>query len=796
MITNTGAPVQGVRMDSDLHRALWASKRVSIGEGSSVVHTESLAVAIIASGPNLVTQILSILEANTDTIYKKLRDILKRRCAMDSSGMADYSSLVLSDDVKAVVRNSEKIREEMEDIGVGVQHVLISIISSHKIIKEIFAAEGVTPVSLKEAVTKLAKTVVKKRTPVTRPTGIAIPSPVGMQQTQQKKPQQGKPEQKPGVSIENYCRELVAEATAGKLMPVIGRDDEIDRVISILCRMTKNNPVLVGDAGVGKTAVVEGVAQRIACGAVPPAMRGRKIWHLDMSDFVAGTQFRGQFEERMKHLKDVFRENKDYILFIDEVHAMLGAGGAMGSLDAGNILKPALARGELRCIGATTEDEAKKYLSKDSALNRRFQKVIVREPTAEETVRILYGLKDILEGHHGCVISDEAIHAAVEFSGRYITERKFPDKAIDCVDEMCASSFVHKKDSSSTPVMNRHDAAVVVSKQSNIAVDMVLNADIDKALRVEQSLKNKVVGQDEAIASVAKVFKRAYTGVRDPARPIAVLFFGGQSGTGKTYVGELLNQDLFGTPDSLVRINMTEFSEKHTVSRLIGSPPGYVGFGETNQLTDRILRRPYSLLLIDEMEKAHPDVVRLFYQIFSKGLLTDAESRTVNFKNTIIIITSNIGSDQTSNKMSLGFDSSSKENTYSSRQKHLISTCKDMFGTPFINRVDEFIPFSNLSKENLTRVAEIRLADLADRLVVNKRVAVTYDSGLASAIVDKLDESHGVNANSVASVIAQNVEPLLAEILSSSSCGSSIRITVGKNGVLAAKKSSPRVKKE
>ena len=613
-------------------------------------------------------------------------------------------------------------------------------------------------------------------------------------QASQKKPAPGgKPETKPGVSIENYCRELVAEATAGKLMPVIGRDEEIDRVISILCRMTKNNPLLVGDAGVGKTAVVEGVAQRIACGAVPSVMKNRKIWYLDMSDFVAGTQFRGQFEERMKHLKEVFKENKEYILFIDEVHSMLGAGGVMGSMDAGNILKPALARGELRCIGATTEDEAKKSLGKDAALNRRFQKVLVREPTQDETTKILYGLKEVFEKHHGCTISDDAILAAVEYSGRYVTERRFPDKAIDCIDEMCATAFVNSKDHHK--VMTREDAADSVAKQSGISKEMVLNDDIKKAVLVEKNLTAKVIGQDYAIKAVAKSLRRAYSGVRDPQRPIAVLLFGGQSGTGKTYVGELLNLELFGNPDNLIRINMTEFSEKHTLSRLMGSPPGYVGFGETNQLTDRVLRKPYSLILIDEMEKAHPDVVKLFFQIFSKGVLTDAEGRTVNFKNTVIIITSNLGSNYNAEK-TLGFIGGRREGDYETVRKHLVEECKKLFGTPFVNRVDEFVAFGDLTKDDLIKIVDLRMTELINR-VKSKKISLTYDKTISRVVVDGLDDGHGVNANAIASFIAQNVETVLSEAMSGNNrrIGSSIFITLDKTGSIVAVQKKGKIKK-
>jgi ATP-dependent Clp protease ATP-binding subunit ClpC len=782
--------VDQVRFDSDLYRALVESKRASIAEGSAVIYPESLAVAVISSGPNLVTQILSVLNADIEKLHKRLKDILKRRCAMDSSGCPDYSSLVIGEDAKSILKMAEKISAEMGDIGIGVQHILLSVLASNKVIREIFLTEGVSSSPLREAFGRLAKTVVRKRTSQKvggQATMPAVGVPAGQPQ-QQKKPQQGKQDGKPG--IESYCRDLVSEAAAGKLMPVIGRDEEVDRVISILCRMTKNNPLLVGDAGVGKTAVVEGVAQRIACGSVPAAMRNRKIWHLDMSDFVSGTQFRGQFEERMKNLKEVFKDNPEYILFIDEVHAMLGAGGAMGSLDAGNILKPALARGELRCIGATTEDEAKKYLGKDSALNRRFQRVFVREPSHEETVRILYGLKDILEQHHGCTISPDAIAAAVEYSGRYITERKFPDKAIDCIDEMCATAFVHAKASQPKAVMTREDAALAVSKQSGISMDIILNDDMAKVSRIEKNLMSKVIGQDHAISAVSRALKRAYAGVRDPNRPIAVLFFGGQSGTGKTYVAELVNNEMFGSQESLIRINMTEFSEKHTVSRLVGSPPGYVGFGETNQLTDRVMRKPYSLLLIDEMEKAHQDVAKLFYQIFSKGSLTDAEGRTVSFRNTVIIITSNLGSDYHTKK-SLGFVTEAVPNDSKSATKHLVEACKGMFGTPFTNRVDEFVHFNNLGKDDLAKIVSIRMDEIVERLAV-KKVHVSYDPLVSQKIVDDMEDGHGVNANAVSTAIARHIEPILAEAMSSSepsdSSELSILVSVDKSGKIISKK--------
>jgi ATP-dependent Clp protease ATP-binding subunit ClpC len=793
---NQDTDIEQTRLDSDLYRVLLTSKRICISEGVGTIFAEAIALSIISAGPNLVTQILAVLEADIERLHKKLRDIMKRRCSMESSVSSDYTNLIIGDDTRAILKRAEKISSEMGDVGLGVQHVLLSIISSHKVIKEVFVSEGVGVEPLKEAFGRLAKTVVRKRTAKPMPGSLVNSNqPTSSPSSQQKKtPQGGKQEGKPNVSIESYCKELVAEAAAGKLTPVIGREEEIDRVISILCRMTKNNPLLVGDAGVGKTAVVEGVAQRIACGAVPACMKNRKIWYLDMSDFVAGTQFRGQFEERMKNLKEVFRENKEYILFVDEVHSMLGAGGAMGSLDAGNILKPALARGELRCIGATTEDEAKKYLSKDSALNRRFQKVFVKEPTQEETLKILHGLKDVFEKHHKCTISDDAMSAAVEYSGRYITERKYPDKAIDCIDEMCSTYFVHSKDVQGK-VMTRDDAASAVAKQSGVSKEMVLNNDIKKAVMVEKNLMDKVIGQDSAVKAVSRSLKRAYSGVRDPQRPIAVLFFGGQSGTGKTYIGELLNQELFGNPDSLIRINMTEFTEKHTVSRLVGSPPGYVGYGETNQLTDRVLRKPYSLLLIDEMEKAHPDVVKLFFQIFSKGMLTDAEGRSVNFKNTVIIITSNLGSNHSSAK-ALGFLSEGRNGDYVAVKTNLVEECKKLFGTPFVNRVDEFVPFGNLTKEDLYKIVNLRMKDLVAR-VANKKVKLTYDDNVAKSIVDGLEEGHGVNANAISSSIAQNIESVLSEEMSNldNNSNGSIHISLDKESNILAKKKAIKVKK-
>ena len=451
----------------------------------------------------------------------------------------------------------------------------------------------------------------------------------------------------PANPLATFCIDLNAQAAAGRLEPVIGRERELRRLMTTLCRKKKNNPLLVGPEGTGKTAIVEALAQRLVAGQVPPQIAGRRIFVVDLARLVAGTQFRGQFEERLKNLLDAARCNRNAVLFIDEAHTIVGAGAALGTLDASNIMKPALARGELCCIGATTDAEYYKYFRKDKALDRRFQRIPVEQPTTADTLEILKGLRGTFESHHRCKIDDEALQAAVELSGRHITDRYFPDKAIDVVDEACAR-FANCGQS-----LGRDQAAQTVADQIGAPLSTVLPCDTPRAQLVHDELCRLVAGQNEAIETVTRVVERAFSPLRDPLRPLASLVFGGPSSVGKSYVAQILSQQLYAkTP--LIRINLAEYTEKHNVSRLIGSPPGYVGHGDRNQLTDRVQRQPNSVILFDNLDKAHPEVVTLLMEMLDAGVLTDAQGQEVNFRSTFVVFTTVAGADGSS-KRNLGF---------------------------------------------------------------------------------------------------------------------------------------------
>ena len=518
------------------------------------------------------------------------------------------------------------------------------------------------------------------------------------------------------TKIEDFGFDLTKAAAEGKLDPVVGRDTEIARVIEILGRRKKNNPMLIGEPGVGKSAIVEGIAQRIAGGSISPALAKKRLISLDIASVVAGTKYRGDFEKRLKSIIKEASTNPDIILFIDEFHTIVGAGGAQGSLDAANMLKPALARGELQCIGATTMDEFSKIVEKDGALDRRFQKIVVEPTDIPQSVSILNNIKANYEDFHKVTYSDEAIEACVRLTDRYVTDKFLPDKAIDAMDE--AGSMVRlslTKDKKTGNVVDAEDIATVVSKMTGIPVNKVAETEGNRIIKMKARLQGRIIGQDEAIDKVVRAIQRNRAGLKDPGRPIGTFLFFGPTGVGKTQLAKCLAEYLFDSEENMVRIDMSEYMEKFTVSRLIGAPPGYVGYEEGGQLSERVRRKPYCVVLLDEIEKAHPDIFNILLQVLDDGHLTDSNGRVVNFKNTIVIMTSNVGSRELDEYgKGVGFATSGK-NIAQNRQSVLEKAIKKSFPPEFINRVDEQVFFNSLSREDIEQIIEIELKDLRAR---------------------------------------------------------------------------------
>ena len=524
----------------------------------------------------------------------------------------------------------------------------------------------------------------------------------------------GKEEQQ-GSALEEFGYDITKAAKEGKLDPLVGRDDEIQRVIQILGRRRKNNPMLVGDPGVGKSAIVEGIAIKIANDDIPPALAGKRLISLDLGSIVAGTKYRGDFEKRLKNIIKEVADNPDVILFIDEFHTIVGAGGASGSLDAANMLKPALARGDIQCIGATTMDEFRKIVEKDGALDRRFQKITVEHTDIAHTISILSRLKTNYEKHHNVIYTDEAIDACVRMSERYITDRCLPDKAIDAMDE--AGSMVRLKNPKKTGRVSAEDVASVISKMTGIPSGKVAESEGGKLLKMKQKLQSRIIGQDEAIDKVVRAIRRNRAGIKDPGKPIGSFIFFGPTGVGKTQLAKSLAEYLFDSEDNMIRLDMSEYMEKFNVSRLIGAPPGYVGFEEGGQLSERVRRKPYCVVLLDEIEKAHPDVFNLLLQVMDEGRLTDSNGRTVSFRNTIVIMTSNVGSRELDEYGSgVGFTTAGKD-IGSNRKNVLEKAVRKAFPPEFINRVDEQVFFNSLTREDIEKIIDIEIKGLKSRVV-------------------------------------------------------------------------------
>lgn len=638
-----------------------------------------------------------------------------------------------------------------------------------------------------------------------------------------------------GSALEKYCKDLTAEAEEGHLDPVVGREEEIFRLMQVLSRRTKNNPCLVGEPGVGKTAILEGLAERIALGAVPESMKRKRIYTLDLAGLIAGSKYRGEFEDRMKRLISEVESNPNVLLFMDELHTMIGAGGAEGAMDASGILKPALSRGKLQLIGATTISEYRKYIEKDAALERRFQPIMVEEPGKEQCLEILQGLKDKYQQHHKVEISEGALRAAVELSEQYITDRNLPDKAIDVMDEACskvslkgykvpenllkmeedlknciqqktqcikAGAFeeaaqiqkeqeavqkklvslrkrLKKKNQSEHPLVEESDIAEVVSAWAKIPISKLEETDAERLNKLEKELHKRVIGQEEAVSAVARAVKRGRVGVKDPKRPIGSFLFLGPTGVGKTELSKALAETLFGKEDAMIRVDMSEYMEKHSVAKMIGSPPGYVGHEEGGQLSDQVRTHPYSVILFDEIEKAHPDVFNILLQVLDDGHITDSQGRKVDFSNTVIIMTSNAGAKAIMEPKKLGF--AAKEDAkgdYERMKQNVMEEVKLIFRPEFLNRIDEIIVFHPLEHSHMKQIVTLQCKEFTNRLKEQLQISLSIRDSVKNLIIEKgTDVKYG--ARPLRRALQTELEDKLAEAILSGEVKSGMQVEAG-----------------
>ncbi len=710
--------------------------------GHDYIGTEHLLLGLVREGQGVAVAVLANMGIQLDALKKSIEDAVQA-----STGAMVLSEVPFTPMAKQVLEIATQEARDMNNNYIGTEHLLLALTKNKNgIAAQILSVFGTDYKSVKEEVMSILS--------VNR----------SAQETGQEKNNL--------PFIEHYGRDLTKLAKEGKLDPTVGRDKEIERMSQILSRRKKNNPVLIGEPGVGKTAIVEGLSQRITDGDVPENLIGKRVISLDMGSLVAGTKYRGQFEERIKSILSELSKTKEIIIFIDEIHTIVGAGSAEGTLDASNMFKPALSRGELQCIGATTLDEYRKYIEKDGALERRFQQIMVDPPSAEDTVAILKGLRSRYEEHHNVVITDEALEAAVKLSDRYMSNRYLPDKALDLIDETSSRVHINKitlpnyikekektireietkkntaieeqdyenaaklrdkernlkddlehekadwKEKALNEVMTvtEDDVSVVTSSITGIPLFRLQRTETERLLNMEEELKSRVVGQNTAVSAVSRAIRRTRAGLKDPQRPIGSFIFLGPTGVGKTELARVLSEYLFEDSNALVRIDMSEYMEKFNVSRLVGAPPGYVGYEEGGQLTERIRRKPYSVVLLDEIEKAHHDVFNMLLQIFDSGHLTDSLGRKVDFKNTIIIMTSNLGARQIGLGKSLGFHAVEFEDDYKSMEKKVMSELKKTFKPELINRIDEAIVFNSLNMDSVLKIIDILLEDVRKRL--------------------------------------------------------------------------------
>ena len=800
------------RLTRQAEKAIEFARDIAEELQHNYIGTEHLMLGLIRSQEGLASKILLQNDINEEKVLKLIKQLIN-----DSDGMfADVADFTPR--ARRVLEYSSREASRFNESRIGTEHLLISLIKekdcialrllntlgvgAQKLYADLLSAMGENPALAKEYFAS----------------------------------QKGNGDDTDSA-LEAYSMDLTEMAEDGRIDPVIGREMEIQRVIQILSRRTKNNPCMIGEPGVGKTAVIEGLAARIAEGNVPDSIRDKRLMSLDLSGMVAGSKYRGEFEERIKRLISEVKNDGQVLLFIDEIHTIIGAGGAEGALDAANILKPSLARGEIQVIGATTIEEYRKYIEKDAALERRFQPVMVNEPTEEETVAILNGLRSAYEKHHQVVITDEAIETAVKMSTRYINDRFLPDKAIDLIDEasskvrlstMTLTSELQKiskeldvleeskeeaiirgdlelaseirqeqlalnaqmeslkrsaerKNKRKVSVLAR-DVADVVSSWTKIPVKQLEEKESERLMRLESTLHKRVIGQDEAVTAVSKAIRRGRVGLKDPKRPIGSFLFLGPTGVGKTELSKALAEAMFGTENSIIRMDMSEYMEKHSVSKLIGSPPGYVGYDEGGQLSEKVRRNPYSILLFDEIEKAHPDVFNILLQVLDDGHITDSQGRRIDFKNTVIIMTSNAGASNIIAPKKLGFFSETDEKAdYNRMKSSVMEEVKHIFKPEFLNRIDDIIVFHSLTQEHIRKIVTIMMNEISKRAKDQMGIDLHASEGVLRLLSETgFDPVYG--ARPLRRAIQDKVEDLLAEEILRGTIRNGDRVRLTLNG--------------
>ncbi len=809
--------------------------------------TEHVLLGLLKLGQGIAVNVLRNLNLDYETIRAEVERIVGF-----GPEIQVYGDPALTGKVKKVFEFANEEAANLNHNYVGTEHLLLALLrQTDGVAAQVLENLNINLKEIRKEVLKELETFNLQLPPMTVGGASASSSSASGRAQSERNAAGPTPALDKTPALRAYGHDLTELCREGKMDPVIGRRDEVERLILILCRRRKNNPVLIGEAGVGKTAIVEGLAQAIVRGDVPDNLRKKKLISLDLTLMIAGTKYRGQFEERIKAVMDEIKKNGNILLFIDELHTIVGAGAAEGAIDASNILKPALSRGEIQCIGATTLDEYRKHIEKDPALERRFQKIIVHPPSIDESIAILVGLKTKYEEHHRCKYTDMAVRAAVTLSERYISGRFLPDKAIDLLDEAGAKARIsmmhqppqltqmegqieqariskeeaigrqeyekaakmrdteknlredlqrqrsdwenHKEENQ--PVVDEEEIANIVAKQTGIPVTRLTEGETQKVLKMEEILRTKIIGQDEALGSVCRAIRRSRADIKDPNRPIGAFLFLGPTGVGKTHLARLLATHLFGGEDALIQVDMSEYMEKFAISRLTGSPPGYVGYEEGGQLTEQVRRRPYCVVLFDEVEKAHPDIMNLLLQILEEGRLTDSLGRKIDFRNTIIVMTSNLGADLIRKSTEVGFGAKEGFMDYKMMQDKIESSVKKHFKPEFLNRLDGLVIFKTLDKPSLRLVIDLEFNKLKDRLA-RKKIEVVLDDAARDFMVEKgyLPE---MGARPLRRIIEQYLEdPLAEKLLQQPNVEKRYLISIKDNAIVFIDQSAPQIEKK